>query len=164
MFRSDSSTTTWLGIRWEGPPDGAVIAIDCSGQILAAARIGYTLRMIRWPSLAGSSEVTGVEVISGSGTGSEERFTVLLSREGSTFRRLWSSVTYERDQSMPSRGGAVRQLLVTPSAAGDTIFARGFELRLSHRSSGDTWSTVDSVSIVPTKACWNRVDRVFAPC
>lgn len=53
----------WFGVALEEPMGGALFALDCSGKVLAASRIGSVVKLVVYPPLGDFNAVVKVDYI-----------------------------------------------------------------------------------------------------
>jgi hypothetical protein len=158
-----TSSTLWLGVLWEGPRDGAVIAIDCRGGGSLAYRTGYPLELARGPELPEVGSTLIVKAVTREGTGYEQHKQFILGKRDGAIQVIWSGIIYERDQAMLNKFGAESARAITVTGAGETLFVSGYSKTLVHEGN-DVWALRDSSSIASESFCFSRATRRYEQC
>ena len=123
VFKSPSPRIQWVGLYWEGPISGALLAFDCRGKLLSTQRTRgiLSLKFFNAPSSVGPAIV--VEEVA-TGTGLYDVEYAIYSLTQGRIARLWSHARLVRDFALPSEDGRVESYEFIPSGPGGPPWRR----------------------------------------
>jgi hypothetical protein len=110
-------------LSWGGPSDGALVVMDCDGQFLHLAEVGYVFRLEEQDASGDGNNQLVVDHQTGQGTGWIQRQVTVYDVVRDTLSVLWSGITIEDSYqsaevgsyhvhasvSFPARGRIVRE-------------------------------------------------------
>jgi hypothetical protein len=159
-FVFDGNRLQWMAVSWEGPPDGALFVLDCSGAELGALRIGKVVGLRPGPGITGFGQAFEAIDIPGIATGSgASEIKLVAFREGS-ISVLWTQ-DLRQWLSLGPRGAGeqVRAYTWKYSADGLVIQVTGkrFDPTDGHRP--------QTVKMLPKETfCWKMQQNIYVPC
>jgi hypothetical protein len=155
----------WLGVRWSGPDDGAILLVNCGAQVVSALRLGATDSLRRGPRLSGLPYTVLAYVNPGGGTGAAYRQVALVSSRGpDSLFTVWAEMLFQGDYSTPMHRGSetVREVSMTPS--GDTIRVSGILRILRYQTDRNVWLAIDSQRVPARLLCWSSQALAYRDC
>ncbi len=103
--RDGGRTDQWLGLQWDGPPQGALLLLDCAGHILDASDVGAVETIEEGPTLSAAGQAVLMTAITNTGTGYKLEKVDLFGGEGGRIHLLWSHTKHESIFVLPNENG-----------------------------------------------------------
>ncbi len=88
----DGKAIQWLGVRWEGPEDGALFVLDCEAKVIAVSRIGAVQAIDPFSNNRHLRNAIKVEYIAGTGTGYFRTEIAIFSYRNNSIKRLYQAL------------------------------------------------------------------------
>jgi hypothetical protein len=154
----------WMGASWEGPRDGALFVLDCTGTRIAGMRMGHLEKLRPGPIISGLGQALEVVYISGQGTGVREESVNIVSFSGDSIIILWrheaSDLVAQPDLGADytdtwswhySDDGAVIRVSGRRSVGESPDTEHGWAQQTSHMLSNETF-------------CWKPQEKAYSTC
>lgn len=155
----------WVAIRWEGPIDGALFALDCSGHALAVANLGYISDLREGPTLISTGPTVQAQYAPGSGTGIRWREVGLFALKDSTLNLLWSHTALDSAFAMPSEDGTEDRYEWKIREDGQRIRVEGWHsVYPKPEEPGNDWGPPTTHKLPEQTYCWNEGQLRYVLC
>ncbi len=165
-YKSFSPRIQWLGLYWEGPVSGALIAYDCAGRFLSGVTTGgiQTLKFFYGPKAL--QPTVAVEEIS-TGTGYYRVGYTIYTIQNNNIRKVWEHTRHESVSVIPSEDAHVDDFEIIPSGSPPNDF--GTRLRVEGVRKvfpvGNNRSFDFRIEKLATKFyCWNKTSITYKQC
>lgn len=158
----------WVAVNWEGPEDGAVFMIDCTGRTLALVRLGVITGISPGPSLLGVGPTVVVRYEPGIDTNRTVELVEILAARGDAIVRLWKHAIVESDFGVVSTDGGERaddRYWWSFERDGTVIRVQGRRSTLRKATDGPGEEGAPTTQDLPEEEfCWNMSEVGYAPC
>ncbi len=153
----------WMGTSWEGPIDGALFVVDCTGKEVAALRLGAVSRLRNGPVLpiGGTAEIVYTP---GQATGQQTVEVGLVRLNATSIEVLW---THEASQSVsfPSFGAEYDDTYMWEFSPGGTaIHVSGKRKVGSVADASHGWASGTTHDLPEEMFCWSPTERAYRLC
>jgi hypothetical protein len=114
LKRSSFQNIQWVGLYWEGPVSGALLAYDCTGKLLAIEQMGGVKSVKFFGVPRAHTPAVEVEDI-GTGTGYYKIGNSIWGVINGKITKLWEHTKQEKHFEKPWENGIVNSFEVSPS-------------------------------------------------
>jgi hypothetical protein len=156
----------WVGLYWEGPISGALMAYDCEGEFLSGVKTGgvQSLKLFNGPRRIGPTVVTE-ELYTG--TGLRHVGHSVYTIEDKKIRKIWEHTIYESVVLMPSQEERVDRFEITavgspPDDLGDKLKIEG--VRELYPAGKDSSLGFQVEKLPPKYYCWTANVSSYREC
>lgn len=161
--KSEAATFQWLGVAWEAPVGGMLLALSCAGEPIARLNIGAVTKLTDFDANPGLKSAVIAEFIAGTGTGYELRRVGIYRLEKGRIREVWSHDTYVDLFMLQSADGTHTEYTVDVSADGKRISVAGTTETYPAESKGKS-AGGPILKKLPVKSyCWDGKEK-YRPC
>jgi hypothetical protein len=165
LNKSSFQKTQWVGLYWEGPVSGALLAYDCSGKLLSIQRMGGVKSVEFFSVPRTATPAVAVEDI-WTGTGYYKIGYTIYSLSSEKISKLWEHTKLERNFQEPGKDGIVDLFEISRSGFADPgwrkLTVEG--VRKIYPSTKDSYSNF-RIDKLPTESyCWDHEKYTYSVC
>lgn len=155
----------WLGVKWEGPIDGALFLLDCKGRTLALVHLGAVEEIRQGPILPVVGSTVEVRYRPGSGTGYRLEQVEILAFRGNAILPLWKHTASESAFILPTEDGTEDRYSWSFSEGGNVIRVSGRRSTFPKPHEGSyEWGPPSTYDLPTAKFCWVASEFVYKQC
>jgi hypothetical protein len=161
---SGANTEQWIGVRWDGPTEGAVFVLDCVGHTLALTRVGGVESIAGGPELPEIGKTVVVQSV-GFGTGVEEHVVEIYAYRDGALVQLWKHSAHEHAFLSLDWDGHDDKYSWRFEREGALIRVTGQLSTYPKAAPGrDDWGKPQTVDAPVEAFCWTPKNRAFEAC
>lgn len=163
-FDADGRHLQWLGVSWEGPPDGALFVLDCEGRTVAAVRLGYVQALRKSSVVPGVGQAFEVIYTSAVGAGEHEETVDLVSFEKDAIAVVWSHEASESVSAPSLKVEYSDRFSWQFDENGGAINVAG-ERKVGGYADGEHgWAANSSHELPNESFCLSPADKIYKAC
>jgi len=165
LRRSSFQNTQWVGLYWEGPVSGALLAYDCKGKLLSIEQMGGVKSVEFFSLPRAATPAVAVEDI-WTGTGYYKIGYTLYGLINGKIAKIWEHTKLESNFVKPWENGIVDSFEVFPSGYAEPGWKRLTVdgMRKVYPSSKSDRSDY-RVEKLPTESyCWTNEKNTYSLC
>ena len=165
LKRSSFQNIQWVGLYWEGPVSGALLAYDCKGKFLSVEQMGGVKSVEFFSVPRAATPAVAVEEI-GTGTGYYEIGNTIYGFIDGKITKLWEHTKLENHFEKPWENGIVNSFEVSTSGYAEPGWTRltvdGVRKIYLPSTSGRSDYRLEKL---PTESyCWTDEKNTYSLC
>jgi hypothetical protein len=165
-YKSFSPRIQWVGLYWEAPVSGALIAYDCGGKFLSGVRTGGIQTLKFFPGPRSLQTAVAVEEIY-TGTGYDHVGYSIFTIQNNKIRKVREHTRHESISVIPSEDAYVDDFEIIPSGPAPDDF--GTRLRVEgvrkvYPVQNSPSSDFRLEKLATEHFCWNKTSITYEQC
>lgn len=145
----------WFGVAIEEPVGGALYALDCSGKVLGTTKIGFVVKLSKYPPLNDIQEVVRVDYLAKVAEGYGLQKVALVAYQNNKIRELWSHDSFEANFKVPAQDGTESTYSIQSSPDGKTISVTGKRKIYPSRGGSFIPDNITTQNLKHRTFCWD---------
>jgi len=161
LNRASFQNIQWVGLYWEGPVSGALLAYDCEGNLLSIEQMGGVKSVQFFSVPRAATPAAAVEHI-WTGTGYYKIEYTLYGFINGKITKLWEHTKLESNFEKPWESGIVDSFEISPAVSRIRLIVDGVRKVYPSTKSGRSGYRVEKL---PTESyCWSDEKNTYSLC